>query len=454
MLIAPLTFAGCFSDTNCVVSIQKTASTATQDTYTITYTDGSTQTLTVTNGRDGEDGQDLTIMSVYEAYVEQYGEISYADFLEVYLDVETCYDNREIIAQTVLSSAAVYTEFRTQTYDEYKQAYVKDLAYYSGSAVVYKIDSDYTYFITNYHVIYNENACEDNDGYLPYHTAIHLWGSEGIITLSATKDEDGYPYLEYDQYGLTATVVGGSVNLDLALLKVETEAVMEINSAVKAIEFAEEYYVGETAIAIGNSNGYGLTVTEGIVSKYHDLFGESNSSVMRIQTPIYPGNSGGGLFNSQGQLIGITNGGVPADEHINYAIPVQFVEAVAENVYFYEHSEIATAVYGITLGVTVQDKNSKYVYNSTTKTGKNISDITVNAVAEGSLIEELGIEVNDIIRKIIIDGEEYTLDQNYQLTYNLLKVRPNSTIQFVYDRGEETLTTQAATIEESDLVAR
>ena len=82
--------AGCMSPA--IVSIEKTSTVGYVDTYTITYSNGSTSTFEVTNGKngkDGKDGKDISITEIYQEYVKEYGEISYQDFLKQYLSLNT-----------------------------------------------------------------------------------------------------------------------------------------------------------------------------------------------------------------------------------------------------------------------------------------------------------------------------------------------------------------------------
>ena len=86
VLLCGVMFAGC-GDKLTITSIDKTSTSGYVDTYTITYSNGETSTFTVTNGKNGTDGKDgtsVSISEIYEKYVEEYGDISYQDFLKQY----------------------------------------------------------------------------------------------------------------------------------------------------------------------------------------------------------------------------------------------------------------------------------------------------------------------------------------------------------------------------------
>ena len=260
-----LVFTGCGTTTNYVVSIQQTNSENNVDTYTITYSDGTTSTFTVTNGKDG---QDVSIMDIYENYKEIYGSgLTYAEFLEKYLNIEQA-DNSLVINKCLQSSLKIYSEF-TQTVTTSiwpYQTVSNQVAIYSGSGVIYKIDEDYTYIITNYHVIYNSNANADNGSNFARKVYVYLYGSEFEPVATSETDNLGYTVYNYGTYGVKCELVGGSVENDIAVLKASTTDLKAINSEIKEVTFAEDYYVGQTAIAIGNPEDEGISVTEGIVS--------------------------------------------------------------------------------------------------------------------------------------------------------------------------------------------
>ena len=108
---------------------------------------------------------------------------------------------------------------------------------------------------------------------------------------------------------------------------------------------SEMINVGESAIAIGNPEGNGFSTSLGIVSvdsEYIEMTGADGVTnvefrVMRIDTAVNGGNSGGGLFNSKGELIGIVNAKIQSTtvENIAYAIPSNLAAAVADNIIYH-----------------------------------------------------------------------------------------------------------------------
>ena len=442
-----------------IVSIEKTSSVGLVDTYTILYSDGTTYQFTITNGKNGEDGQDadkVTIQEIYQSYVEKYGEISYSDFLLDYLQLST--DNSLVINECLLSSMKVYTEFNVTSSSGWGpyQNTSKAVSVQCGSAVVYKMFEDVTYIVTNYHVVFNKNANSDNGGQIAKKIVGYLYGSEGNPADTGTK-ENGYTIYDYGQYGIELTYCGGSIEYDLAVLKVETSKILAINEDVKAVKLANEYYVGEAAIAVGNPENEGISASQGIVSidnEYIQLQIDSTARYyrsIRIDTAIYGGSSGGGLFNKNGKLIGITNAGDTEDQNINYAIPIQIVKSVVNNIlHYYNGTDIANA-HKISLGVTLDSSNSKYVFDENTGYGKIKENVMIKSVVENSIAQSLGLQEDDIIKSIFVNETEYVIDRYFEIGDILFLVKETDTLHIKYVRDNQVVETDHYTVLATDL---
>ena len=99
VLAAALAFAGCGSTTPVVTGVY-----ATDNGYIVYYSDGTMSTL-------AGGGSEITIDELYERYKEEYGDISYEEFLQKYLTVDVGADNASIINGLLRSSVVVYSEF-------------------------------------------------------------------------------------------------------------------------------------------------------------------------------------------------------------------------------------------------------------------------------------------------------------------------------------------------------
>ena len=238
-------------------------------------------------------------------------------------------------------------------------------------------------------------------------------------------------------------------------MRAEKEAVYAVNENVRAVTLADGYHVGESVYAVGNAEGEGISATEGIVSVDNEYIGldidedgtdESYRSI-RFDATIYHGNSGGGLFNAQGELIGITNAGIDGYESICYAIPVSIAEGAAENIlyHYYDGDDTTNGVYKITTGVTVSAKNAKYVLDESGY-GKITEEICIEAVTSGSVAETLGLAAGDTLTAFVIGGVRHGLDRTFDIGDLLLTLRPNDTLQFEYERNGEKHVTETYTL--------
>lgn len=140
-----------------------------------------------------------------------------------------------------------------------------------------------------------------------------------------------------------AKLVGGYQDQDLAIIAIKTPTDHTLTYASLLDEEAK-VYTGQTAIAIGNNDGYSHTVSDGIIS-YADrkwttsLYDYKTINQIQISTEINGGNSGGGLFSTTGALIGITNAGVETSssgssvEGLKFAVSYTEMWNVIDNFY-------------------------------------------------------------------------------------------------------------------------
>lgn len=430
------------SDVVSVVSIEKTGSDGNGDVYTVTYSDSTTSTFTVQNGQDGEDGEDLTLDDIYASAVANGYTGTYWQFLQEYLSV-TIEDNLVTVAtsKALLSTVSIYAQFPVVTevgsMFSSQTSEVKSTTVSAGSGVIYDLNSETgeAYIITNYHVVYNSDSETENKIGSEIYT--YLYGSEYDVQFETDSygnyeyGSDGYPLVDYGDSALECEYVGGSMVYDIAVLKV-TDDIFKTGD-YRAADVADSYSVGETAIAVGNPEAEGISVTSGVVSvdsEYITMTGADDQTtiafrVMRIDTAVNSGNSGGGLFNDSGELIGIVNAKVTDDsiENIGYAIPVDLVVKVADNlIYNYEENGLST-VGKLYLGISLKTSNSSAYFDEDTATTKIKEDVYVETVEDGSYAESLGFEAEDEILSVEINSDTTEINRMYELVDSLLNAR-------------------------------
>lgn len=116
-------------------------------------------------------------------------------------------------------------------------------------------------------------------------------------------------------------------HVDLALVKMKHPEGRDFPFAPLAR--ADAVAVGEAVFAIGNPLGLERTMTQGVVSTVSRNFG--GLTYIQTDTPINPGNSGGPLFDTRGEVVGITNMGIMGGEALGFAIPARYVKDFVQN---------------------------------------------------------------------------------------------------------------------------
>lgn len=203
----------------------------------------------------------------------------------------------------------------------------------AGSGVVCHVDAELgvTYIITNHHVV------------------------EGFSSVKVYKNSSATEY--------PAEVVGSDWQTDIAVVRVE-------NADFVAATFgnSSQLLVGQSVAAIGNPLGVlGGTVTPGIIGALAREIEVEGVSMTLIQhsAPVSPGNSGGGLFNLYGQLVGIVNAKSTGDgvEGLGYAIPVDLALDRAGEI-ISQGYVAGTPYLGITYAISSSEVVlSSYLYN-------------------------------------------------------------------------------------------
>ena len=264
---------------------------------------------------------------------------------------------KEIAAKASPSVVEINIEGQTTGYGFFGGTYTTQAA---GSGVIISKDG---YIITNNHVV------------------------EGATSISV-KTSDGTEY--------AAILVGTDSKSDIGVIKVEAD-----NLTPATIGDSSTISVGDTAVVIGNPLGtLGGTVTNGIISATDREISINNETMNLIQTnaAINSGNSGGGMFDANGNLIGIVNAkdsGTTSSgttiEGLGFAIPINEAMNVAKQLI--ESGQVTDRP---TIGVTLQTITKDY---GNYKAGLYIAD-----VSKGSGAEAAGLQPGDQI--VGADGTE------------------------------------------------
>ena len=240
-----------------------------------------------------------------------------------------------------------------------------------------------------------------SDGYIL--TCDHV--VSGASNITVTIGDKDYP----------ATIIGEDSTSDIAVIKIEADG---LTPAI--VGDSDKLAVGDNVLAVGNPLGeLGGTVTSGIVSALNRSVSIQSSSavntmsLIQMDASVSPGNSGGGLFNMNGELVGIVNAkSSDSDaEGLGFAIPVNDAVKVAqellENGYVTGRPYLGISYYAVTDAQTAA------------QLGVNAYGVYIVEVVKGGPADKAGLQAGD--RIVSVDGSEVatqsdlgTLMQNHK----------------------------------------
>ena len=351
------------------------------------------------DGTDGTDGKDgYTLDDLMANYLENNPGATEDDFYaSLGLDVTPSITS---VVQSALKSSVgiICTNTRSSS---------------AGAGVIYKLNGNTAYIITNYHVIYDSYS-----GGYSKNIKVYL-----------------YNLVLKDQL-IDATVVGASKDNDIAVIEATSDMFLE--DTVKAVTVNTTAPVaGQATFAIGTPSLYTFSVTSGIVSvesEYITTAYSANVRVYRTDTALNSGNSGGGMFNENGELMGISDAksSDTTDDNVCYAIPTSLAVSVADNI-------IENGGKRFLLGVKMDlsDIDTFVDADGIIRTAYTytVSSVNSGAAATGK------IETGDVMVSVAINDEEgVIIDTSFKAQEYLMNARPGDTIKVTVLRNGETVT--------------
>ncbi len=317
-------------------------------------------------------------------------------------------DFREAADQTIHAVVHVTTKFTTnQTYYDPFQGFfgggngmqvIPREQQSSGSGVIISNDG---YIVTNYHVV------------------------ESADNISVTLN---------DKRTYEAKVIGTDPNTDLAVIKIE-----EKDLPFVAYGNSDAVKVGEWVLAVGNPFNLNSTVTAGIVSakaRNINIIATNGSgagaveSFIQTDAAVNPGNSGGALVNTNGELIGINSAIASSTGSFagySFAIPVNLVRKVVADL-----MEFGTVQRGY-LGVNIRDVNAGLVKE---KNLDKLSGVYVEGVLDGGSAAAAGIEGGDVITRV----GDIAVNNVAELQEQINRFRPGDKVVITFVRGSKEKT--------------
>lgn len=274
-----------------------------------------------------------------------------------------------------------YGQNQNQTSTQESEAY--------GSGVIIGKTDDELLIVTNNHV-----AVYDKSGNTMYYSYTASTKERKVTFVDGTE--------------VTANLKGADSEADIAVLAVKLSDIPEdtLNAiSVATIDNSDDVKVGQGVMAIGNALGLGQTTTFGHVSALNKEVTTSDDNVtrtmMQIDASINAGNSGGGLFDANGHLIGINSAKSSGEgvEGMGYAIPISSVEDLINNMMNQKTKVQVDEDQRGYLGIQGADVPTDYVQRFGMPEGAMVTKITA-----GSPAETAGFQLNDIITAV--DGQK------------------------------------------------
>lgn len=247
------------------------------------------------------------------------------------------------------------------------------------------------------------------DGYIVTNNHVVRGASELDITMN---DNRTFP----------AKLIGTDAKMDIALLKIDTDE--KLPYAVFAD--SDNIKVGEWVLAIGNPYNLNSTVTAGIVSaKARNLSTSGIQSFIQTDAAVNPGNSGGALVNTNGELIGINtmiSSNTGSYVGYSFAVPSNIARKIVEDL-----MEFGKVQQGI-LGVQGFEINSQIADKLNLKTSKGFY---VNDVSKNTGAEKAGVAEGDVITQI----DDKPIRSFADLNAIISTKRPNDKVAVMIDRN-------------------
>lgn len=258
------------------------------------------------------------------------------------------------------------------------------------------------------------------DGYIITNNHVVAGATEVTVALNNNK--------EY-----TATIIGADPETDIALLKIEGE-----DFSYVSFGSSDDLKVGEWVLAVGNPFNLTSTVTAGIVSAKNraNIVGEKQSlqSFIQVDAAVNPGNSGGALVNTRGELVGINTAIYSQTGNFAgyaFAVPISIAGKVASDLK--EYGTVQRAVMG------VLSPNIEYIKQNDPDKYEEVRDIEgvlIDDFSDRSPSKAAGIKKGDIIKSI----NNAPIKNFNELQTQIGRYRPGDKIKVDVDRDGKKMT--------------
>jgi len=307
-----------------------------------------------------------------------------------------------------------------------------NIAECSVHAVVHvktKIAGQYISSNPMYDFFFGNGAQQYQQPLMPVGSGVCISSDGYIVTNNHVVSNSDYIEVVLDDKRIfTAKIIGADPSTDIALLKIDAD-----NLSFIPYGNSDELKVGEWVMAVGNPFNLTSTVTAGIVSaKARDINISSPYSIesfIQTDAAVNPGNSGGALVNTNGELVGINTAiASQTGNYIGYsfAVPVNIVKKVVADLL--EFGEVQRAYLGINIISIDQQLASQKGINQT-------QGVYIEEVYPKGAAADAGIIKGDVI----VGVNEFQIKDIPQLHEQLTKYRPGDKIKMQIIRGDKKM---------------
>jgi S1-C subfamily serine protease len=264
----------------------------------------------------------------------------------------------------------------------------------AGSGVIFAPDG---YILTNSHVV---------DG-----------AQRITVTLADGHDQPG-------------EIVGTDPETDVAVVRIAPRADRPL--PIARLGDSDELQVGQLVVAIGSPVGLQSTVTAGIVSALHRTLpgygGALIEDIIQTDAAVNPGNSGGPLVNSRGEVVGINVAVVQQAQGLSFAIPIKTVNWVASRLMRF--GEVRRGVIGVAAQPITLPQSLRRVFHLDATTG-----VEIVQVMEGRPAARAGLRPRDVIYQL----DDHPIETVWDLRRELERLNEGTSVRVSFIRpGEGT----------------
>jgi S1-C subfamily serine protease len=237
-------------------------------------------------------------------------------------------------------------------------------------------------------------------------------------------------------------ILGEDPDTDLAILKINTEGY-----SVARLGDASQLQIGQFVIAIGNPYGYQHTVTTGVVSALGRTLqtqsGKLVDNVIQSDAALNPGNSGGPMITTEGDVIGVNTAMIQGAQGLSFSVDINTAKEIAHQLI--RNGKVFKAFLGVMLQEIVINPKVKHHFNLSNKRGLFVTRIEPDSPASRSQLQE---------GDIIVSFNGHPVNSTHELFKELSKKEILTLVDISVIRRSEMMNFTVAPLESKQSLSR